>query len=129
MSRSQVIVYNGADGKCRVVIPAFDCALADGDVIAKDVPTSEYSLVNASELPNKIFREAWTYNHSSSAVDVNLVSAKKICTQILETRYLETEKQNEETTRVARMRGEEPVLASNPAVPMQKLNLLLVCLS
>ena len=122
MSRSQVIVYNGADGKCRVVIPAFDCALADGDVIAKDVPTSEYSLVNASELPNKIFREAWTYNHSSSAVDVDLASAKEITTKILEDRYLATEKQNEEITRVANMRGQTPELLDNPAVPYDTIS-------
>ena len=121
MSRDKVIVYNGNDGKCRVVIPTLDCALADDAVIAKDVPTAEYAVIENSQLPSKVFREAWTYNHSSSAVDVNLVSAKKICTQILETRYLETEKQNEETTRVARMRGEEPVLASNPAVPYAEI--------
>ena len=122
MSRDKVIVYNGNDGKCRVVVPALDCVLADDAVIAKDVPTAEYAVIDNSELPSKVFRKAWTYNHSSSTVDVDLVSAKEICTEILETRYLETEKQNEETTRVARMRGEEPSLAENPAVPYSTIN-------
>ena len=39
MARDKVIVYNGDDGKCRVVIPTYDCALADDAVIAKDIPT------------------------------------------------------------------------------------------
>jgi len=122
MSREQVIVYNGTNGKCRVVIPAFDCALADDAVIAKDVPTSEYSVVNSSDLPDKVFREAWTYNHSSSTVDVDLVSAKEITTKILEDRYLATEKENEEITRVANMRGQTPELLDNPAVPYTSIN-------
>ena len=123
MSRDKVIVYNGNDGKCRVVIPALDCALADDAVIAKDIPTDEYAVVDNSALPPRIFREAWTYNHSSSTVDVDLVSAKKITTKILEDRYLATEKQNEEIIRVAKMRGEDPVLLDNPSILYTTINL------
>ena len=122
MSRDKVIVYNGNDGKCRVLIPAVNCALADDAVIAKDVPTSEYSVIDHSQLPSKVFREAWTYNHSSSTVDVDLASAKEITTKLLEDRYLATEKENEEITRVARMRGQDPVLLDNPAVPYSTIN-------
>ena len=122
MSRNKVIVYNGDDGKCRVLIPALDCALADDAVIAKDVPTAEYAVINNSELPSKVFRAAWTYNHSSSAVDVDLASAKEITTKLLEDRYLATEKENEEITRVARMRGQDPVLLDNPAVPYSDIS-------
>ena len=67
MARDKVIVYNGDDGKCRVVIPTYDCALADDAVIAKDIPTAEYSVLDPSALPDKTFRNAWTYNHSSLA--------------------------------------------------------------
>lgn len=122
MSRNKVIVYNGDDGKCRVLIPALDCALADDAVIAKDVPTAEYAVINNSELPSKVFRAAWTYNHSSSTVDVDLASAKEITTKLLEDRYLATEKENEEITRVARMRGQDPVLLDNPAVPYSDIS-------
>jgi len=122
MSRNKVIVYNGDDGKCRVLIPALDCALADDAVIAKDVPTAEYAVINNSELPSKVFRAAWTYNHSSSTVDVDLASAKEITTKLLEDRYLATEKENEEITRVANMRGQTPELLDNPAVPYTTIN-------
>ena len=122
MSRDKVIVYNGSDGKCRVLIPAVNCALADDAVIAKDVPTSEYSVIDHSQLPSKVFREAWTYNHSSSTVDVDLASAKEITTRILEDRYLATEKENEEITRVANMRGQTPELLDNPAVPYSDIS-------
>ena len=122
MSREQVIVYNGTNGKCRVVIPAFDCALADDAVIAKDVPTSEYSVVNSSDLPNKIFREAWIYNHSSSTVDVDLASAKEICKKSLETKFLQIRTENQETTALAEMKGESPSLKDNPAVPYSTID-------
>ena len=117
MARDKVIVYNGDDGKCRVVIPTYDCALADDAVIAKDIPTAEYSVLDPSALPDKTFRNAWTYNQSNLAVDVDLASAKEITTEILESRYLANEKENEEITRVANMRGQTPDLLDNPSVP------------
>ncbi len=117
MSRTKVIVYNGDDGFCNVVIPSDQCVLSDVDIISKDVPTSEYSTISHTELPSIVFRNAWKYNHSSSAVDVEIASAKVITTQILESRYLANEKENEEITRVANMRGESPSLIDNPSVP------------
>jgi hypothetical protein len=55
-------------------------------------------------------------------VDVDLASAKEITTKLLEDRYLATEKQNEEITRVANMRGQTPELLDNPAVPYSTIN-------
>tara|TARA_B000000475_G_scaffold266505_1_gene256311 strand:+ start:451 stop:852 length:402 start_codon:yes stop_codon:yes gene_type:complete len=121
MSR-KVIVYNGDDGYCNVVIPSEQCVLSDEDIIAKDVPVAEYALIEHTELPTSLFRNAWKYNHSSSAVDVEIASAKKITTEILESRYLVTEKENEEITRIANMRGESPSLKDNPAVPYTSIN-------
>ncbi len=121
MSR-KVIVYNGDDGYCNVVIPSEQCVLSDEDIIAKDVPVAEYALIEHTELPTSLFRNAWKYNHSSSAVDVEIASAKKITTEILESRYLATEKENEEITRIANMRGESPSLKDNPAVPYTSIN-------
>ena len=34
MARDKVIVYNGSDGFCRVVIPSEQCVLSDEDIIA-----------------------------------------------------------------------------------------------
>ena len=116
MSR-QVIVYNGDDGFCNVVIPSEQCVLSDEDIIAKDVPVSEYSLISHTELPSRVFRNAWKYNHSSSAVDVDLASAKEICKKRLEEKYLQTRSENQEITALAEMRGESPSLKDNPAVP------------
>ena len=122
MSRNQVIVYNGDDGYCNVVIPSQQCVLSDEDIIAKDVPVAEYAVINHTELPSKTFRNAWKYNHSTSSVDVDLASAKEITTKLLEDRYLATEKQNEEITRVANMRGQTPELLDNPAVPYDSIS-------
>ena len=61
MARDKVIVFNGADGKCRVVIPTVDCALSDDAIISKDISASEYSLIDASDLPNTSFRSAFTF--------------------------------------------------------------------
>ena len=105
-----------------VVIPSEQCVLSDEDIIAKDVPVAEYALIEHTELPTSLFRNAWKYNHSSSAVDVEIASAKKITTEILESRYLVTEKENEEITRIANMRGESPSLKDNPAVPYTSIN-------
>ena len=55
-------------------------------------------------------------------MDVEIASAKTITTEILESRYLATEKENEEITRVANMRGESPSLKDNPAVPYTNIN-------
>jgi|TARA_Y100000033_G_scaffold42307_1_gene43253 hypothetical protein len=118
----QVIVYNGDDGFCNVVIPSEQCVLSDEDIIAKDVPVAEYSLIAHTDLPTSTFRKAWKYNHSSSTVDVDLASAKEITTSILESRYLATEKENEEITRVANMRGQTPELLDNPAVPYSDIS-------
>ena len=116
MSR-QVIVYNGDDGFCNVVIPSEQCVLSDEDIIAKDVPTAEYALIDHTALPTTVFRNAWKYNHSSSAVDVDLASAKEICKKRLEEKYLQTRSENQEITALAEMRGESPSLKDNPAVP------------
>ena len=116
MSR-QVIVYNGDDGFCNVVIPSEQCVLSDEDIIAKDVPSAEYALIDHTALPTTVFRNAWKYNHSSSAVDVDLASAKEICKKRLEEKYLQTRSENQEITALAEMRGESPSLKDNPAVP------------
>ena len=116
MSR-KVIVYNGDDGYCNVVIPSEQCVLSDEDIIAKDVPVAEYALIEHTDLPTSLFRNAWKYNHSSSAVDVDLASAKEICKKRLEEKYLQTRSENQEITALAEMRGESPSLKDNPAVP------------
>lgn len=117
MARDKVIVYNGADGKCRVVIPTVDCALSDDAIISKDISASEYSLINASELPNTAFRSAWKYYHGSKSVIAELADAKTITTDILETRYLSIKKENSDIQSIADMKGESASLKSNPAVP------------
>mgnify|MGYP001208990884 CR=1 FL=1 len=116
MSR-QVIVYNGDDGFCNVVIPSEECVLSDADIIAKDVPVAEYAMIDHTALPTSLFRNAWKYNHSSSAVDVDLASAKEICKKSLETKFLQIRTENQETTALAEMKGESPSLKDNPAVP------------
>lgn len=116
MSR-QVIVYNGDDGFCNVVIPSEECVLSDADIVAKDVPVAEYAMIDHTALPTSLFRNAWKYNHSSSAVDVDLASAKEICKKRLEEKYLQTRSENQEITALAEMRGESPSLKDNPAVP------------
>jgi hypothetical protein len=117
MSRNQVIVYNNQDGFCCVAIPSQQCILSDEDIIAKDIPTSEYAMIDHTSLPSKTFRNAWKYNHSNSAVDVDLASAKDLCKKELEARYLRIREENQEITALAEMRGETPELKSNPAVP------------
>ena len=116
MSR-QVIVYNGDDGFCNVVIPSEECVLSDADIIAKDVPVAEYAKIDHTALPTSLFRNAWKYNHSSSAVDVDLASAKESSKKRLEEKYLQTRSENQEITALAEMKGESPSLKDNPAVP------------
>ena len=117
MARDKVIVYNGVDGKCRVVIPTVDCTLSDDAIIAKDVPASEYSVIDASTLPHDHFRSAWKYYHDSKNVTADLAEAKIITTEILETRYLATKKENADIQAIADMKGESASLKSNPSVP------------
>ena len=121
MSR-QVIVYNGDDGFCNVVIPSEECVLSDADIIAKDVPVAEYAMIDHTALPTSLFRNAWKYNHSSSAVDVDLASAKEICKKSLETKFLQIRTENQETTALAEMKGESPSLKDNPAVPYSTID-------
>lgn len=117
MARDKVIVFNGVDGKCRVVIPTVDCTLSDDDIISKDISASEYSLIDASDLPNTAFRSAWKYYHDSKNVIAELADAKTITKEILETRYLSTKKENADIQTIADMKGESASLKSNPSVP------------
>ena len=94
MARDKVIVYNGSDGFCRVVIPSGQCVLSDEAIIAKDISASEYSLVDNSCLPSKYWRNAWKYNHSSKAVEVDMTSAKTLCQEELEAKYISIAKEN-----------------------------------
>ena len=86
MSRNKVIAYSDASGNCRVVIPTMDCPLSDDAVIAKDIPTSDYSLIEPSSLPSNLFRDAWKYDHNLKSVGVDLTIAKTKTTEILEAR-------------------------------------------
>ena len=117
MARDKVIVYNDASGKCRVVIPTVDCALSDDAIITKDISASEYSLIDASSLPNTAFRASWKYYHDSKNVIAELADAKTITTEILEAKYLAIAKENADIQTVADMKGESPSLKSNPSVP------------
>ena len=84
MARDKVIVYNDASGKCRVVIPTVDCALSDDAIITKDISASEYSLIDASSLPNTAFRASWKYYHDSKNVIAELKSVLyKSCAYII----------------------------------------------
>ena len=122
MARDKVIVFNGADGKCRVVIPTMDCALSDAAVIAKDVPTSDYSVIDPADLPSKEFRTAWTYNHGSKTVTADLTKAQTLSTETLEAKYLATNKENVDIQAIADMKGESASLKSNPSVPYTTIN-------
>ena len=117
MSRNKVIAYSDANGNCRVVIPTMDCALSDEAVIAKDIPTSDYSVIDPADLPSKDFRSAWTYNHGSKTVTADLTKAKALTTETLEAKYLATKKENADIQSIADMKGESASLKSNPAVP------------
>ena len=117
MSRNKVIAYADANGNCRVVIPTMDCILSDDAVIAKDIPTSNYSVIDPSDLPSKEFRSAWTYNHGSKTVTADLAKAKTLTTETLEARYLAINKENVDIQAIADMKGESASLKSNPAVP------------
>ena len=117
MSRNKVIAYADANGNCRVVIPTMDCTLSDAAVIAKDVPTSSYSVIDPADLPSKEFRSAWTYNHGSKTVTADLAKAKILTTETLESKFLATKKENADIQSIADMKGESASLKSNPAVP------------
>ena len=117
MSRNKVIAYADADGNCRVVIPTMDCALSDDAVIAKDIPTSNYSVIDPSTLPSKDFRSAWVYDHSLKGVTTDLGKAKTLTTEILETQFLTIKKENIDIQAIADMKGESASLKSNPSVP------------
>ena len=117
MSRNKVIAYADANGKCRVVIPTMDCALSDAAVIAKDIPTSDYSVIDPANLPSNEFRSAWQYNHGSKTVTADLATAKTLTTEILETKFLATKKENADIQSIADMKGESASLKSNPSVP------------
>jgi len=117
MSRNKVIAYADANGNCRVVIPTMDCALSDAAVIAKDVPTSDYSVIDPADLPSKDFRSAWTYNHGSKTVTADLAKAKTLTTETLEAKYLAINKENTDIQAIADMKGESASLKSNPSVP------------
>ena len=117
MSRNKVIAYSDASGNCRVVIPTMDCPLSDDAVIAKDIPTSDYSLIEPSSLPSKLFRDAWKYDHNLKSVGVDLTIAKTKTTEILEAQYLAIAKENADIQSIADMKGESASLKSNPAVP------------
>tara|TARA_A100001388_G_scaffold39704_1_gene25211 strand:+ start:21545 stop:21949 length:405 start_codon:yes stop_codon:yes gene_type:complete len=121
MARDKVIVYNGSDGFCRVVIPSEQCVLSDEDIIAKDISASEYSLVDNSSLPSKYWRNAWKYNHSSKAVEVDMASAKTLCQQELEAKFISIAKENADIQTIADMKGESASLKSNPAVPYSSI--------
>ena len=122
MSRNKVIEYADSNGKCRVVIPTMDCALSDAAVIAKDVPTSDYSVIDPADLPSKEFRSAWTYNHGSKTVTADLTKAKALTTETLEAKYLATNKENIDIQAIADMKGESASLKSNPSVPYTTIN-------
>ena len=122
MSRNKVIAYADANGNCRVVIPTMDCALSDADVIAKDVPTSDYSVIDPVDLPSKEFRSAWIYNHGSKTVTADLTKAKALTTETLEAKYLATNKENVDIQAIADMKGESASLKSNPSVPYTTIN-------
>tara|TARA_B100001175_G_scaffold9909_1_gene7787 strand:- start:54 stop:458 length:405 start_codon:yes stop_codon:yes gene_type:complete len=122
MSRNKVIAYSDANGNCRVVIPTMDCALSDEAVIAKDIPTSDYSVIDPADLPSKDFRSAWTYNHGSKTVTANLTKAKTLTTETLETKYLAIKKENADIQAIADMKGESASLKSNPSVPYTTIN-------
>tara|TARA_B100000965_G_C19553870_1_gene741310 strand:+ start:477 stop:881 length:405 start_codon:yes stop_codon:yes gene_type:complete len=122
MARDKVIVYNGSDGFCRVVIPSEQCMLSDQDIIAKDISASEYSLVDNSSLPSNHWRNAWKYNHSSKSVEVDIASAKTLCQEELEAKYIAIAKENTDIKTIADMKGESASLKSNPAVPYSSIS-------
>lgn len=122
MSRNKVIAYADANGNCRVVIPTMDCILSDDAVIAKDIPTSNYSVLDPADLPSNDFRSAWTYNHGSKTVTADLAKAKTLTTETLEARYLAINKENVDIQAIADMKGESASLKSNPAVPYTSIN-------
>ena len=122
MSRNKVIAYADANGNCRVVIPTMDCALSDDAVIAKDIPTSNYSVIDPSSLPSKDFRSAWVYDHALKAVTTDLAKAKLVTTEILESQYLAIKKENADIQAIADMKGESASLKSNPSVPYTTIN-------
>ena len=122
MSRNKVIAYADANGNCRVVIPTMDCALSDDAVIAKDIPTANYSVINPADLPSNDFRTAWTYNHGSKTVTADLAKAKTLTTETLEAKFLAIKKENADIQAIADMKGESASLKANPAVPYTTIN-------
>jgi hypothetical protein len=60
----QVIVYENSDGLIAVMYPA-DCGLSITEIARKDVPAgTPYLLVNAADLPDGAYRDAWTADFS-----------------------------------------------------------------
>jgi hypothetical protein len=63
MNDKRVIYPNGDGGVC-VLTPVPDCGLTLEEIIAKDVSSETYTVIDVSELPDdRTFREAWEYDN------------------------------------------------------------------
>jgi hypothetical protein len=56
------VIYPNGDGGVSVLVPVPDCGLTLEQIIAKDVPSNTYQIIDKADLPaDRTFRDAWEY--------------------------------------------------------------------
>lgn len=56
---SKVVVFKNADNSVSVLIPSPQCHLSLEEIIAKDGQSLEHQIIDAQDLPDKCYRDAW----------------------------------------------------------------------
>ena len=66
------IIYTQANGQVAVIVPAPKSGLTIEEIALKDVPKgTEYEIVDAAELPERTFRNAWRKNGKAVGIDMS----------------------------------------------------------
>ena len=77
---TQLIIHPNKEGGIAVMHPATECGLSIEEIAAKDVPQGlPHVIVSSSDLPDRYFRRAWTYDFTSeSTITIDIEKAKDI---------------------------------------------------
>lgn len=73
---SKVAVFKNADNSVAVLIPSPQCHLSLEEIIAKDGPSLEHQIIDASSLPERSYRDAWIL--VDGQIEHDLVKAREI---------------------------------------------------
>lgn len=130
---SKIIIIKNNDGTCGIVVPAPDMFIAESKtralvpeldgktdeeilawIAAKDVPEGkEYRFADLSEIPqDRYFRNAWTDEHDTSTVDINMDKARDIQMSIIRSARDAKLKELDTPALIAISRGDAEGLAS-----------------